>query len=77
MPKTLRDFRIEKGMTLEEVADALDCAVSGPGAWETGRYGPSPRKIPRLAKVYGVSTELVRLAVEESKRRSRRTAAAK
>ena len=69
MSKTLRELRLEKGLTLGEVASALGCAVSGPGSWERGRYGPSPRQIPRLATVLGITAEEARKAAESSRRR--------
>ena len=66
MLKTLRELRIEKGMTLADVAALLGCAVSGPGSWERGRYGPGPRQIPRLAAALGITPEDARKAVELS-----------
>jgi transcriptional regulator with XRE-family HTH domain len=72
MFKTLRELRIEKGLTLAELAAALGCAVSGPGSWERGRYGPSPRQIPRLALALGITAEDARKAAEESRRQARR-----
>ena len=70
MCKTLRELRIEKGLTLAELAAALGCAVSGPGAWERGRYGPSPRQIPRLAVALGSTPEEARKATEDSRRQA-------
>jgi transcriptional regulator with XRE-family HTH domain len=70
MCKTLRELRIEKGLTLGELAAALGCALSGPGSWERGRYGPSPRQIPRLAAALGITPEEARKAAEESRRRA-------
>jgi transcriptional regulator with XRE-family HTH domain len=71
MSKTLRELRLEKGMTLEQLADALGCALSGPGSWERGRYGPSPRQIPRIAVALGISAEDARKAAEESKKQAK------
>ena len=68
MSKTLRELRIEKGLTLAQLAAALGCAVSGPGSWERGRYGPSPRQIPRLALALSITPEEARKAAEESRR---------
>ena len=67
MSKTLRELRIEKGLTLAELAAALGCALSGPGSWERGRYGPSPKQIPRLAVALGITPEEARKAAEESR----------
>jgi transcriptional regulator with XRE-family HTH domain len=71
MSKTLRELRIEKGLTLAELAAALGCALSGPGAWERGRYGPSPKQIPRLAVALGITPEEARKATEESRGQAR------
>jgi len=70
MSKTIRELRIEKGLTLGELAAALGCALSGPGSWERGRYGPSPKQIPRLAVALGITAEEARKAAEESRRRA-------
>jgi len=71
MSKTLHELRIEKGLTLGQLAASLGCALSGPGSWERGRYGPSPKQIPRLALALGITPEEARLAAEESRRRGK------
>jgi len=70
MSKTLRELRIEKGLTLGELATDLGCALSSPGSWERGRYGPSPKQIPRLAMSLGITPEDARKAAEESRRQA-------
>ena len=70
MSKTLRELRIEKGLTLGELAAVLGCALSGPGSWKRGRYGPSPRQIPRLAVALGITPEEARMAAEASRRQA-------
>ena len=64
MAKNLKDLRLEAGLTLQQLADAIDAPVSGPGAWERGDYGPHPNRYPKLAQALKVTTEAVRLAVE-------------
>jgi transcriptional regulator with XRE-family HTH domain len=68
MTKSLRDLRLEKGLTLAQVAEALDTGITGPSSWELGRYGPHPRLIPKIAELYGITPEQARRAVAESKR---------
>lgn len=68
MTKTLRDLRLDKGLTLSQVSEALGTGITGPGSWETGRYGPHPRMIPKLAELFGITPQQVREAVAEAKR---------
>lgn len=80
MAKTLRDLRLEAGMTLEDLAKAIDGSMGSAAHWEMGNYGPGPRQYPKLAKALKVTTEDVRLAVEESQAergRSKKTRSAK
>ena len=69
MAKTLREIRLEKGLTVTEVARYLGIGHTGPSAWERGIHGPSPRHIPRLAVLLQTSAEEVRIAIDESRRR--------
>lgn len=71
--ETLRDIREQRGLTQEQVADALGekgkSYRSGRrivSQWEKGRVRPSLSVVPTLAAVLGVSVERVVSAVERS-----------
>jgi transcriptional regulator with XRE-family HTH domain len=59
----LRNLRIERGWTVEEVAGRLLVSSSKISRLETGRRGASPRDIRDFCDLYGVTDDLrVRLA---------------
>lgn len=64
----LRRLRTEKGMTVEQVADALLCSLSKVSRLETGQRGASARDIRDLCDLYEVDDaqreNLTRLARE-------------
>lgn len=51
----LKRHRMALGLTLEELAGRLKVSTATVSAWETGRYTPHPRMIPKLARLLGVS----------------------
>ena len=53
----LKEARIRKQMTMQAAADALSCAKSAVGHWETGRNAVSVVDLLRLAALYGVPPE--------------------
>jgi transcriptional regulator with XRE-family HTH domain len=70
--RSLKELRIDAGLTLVDLAAKLDCSVSGPGSWERGKYGPRAGQFPKLAAVLGVMPADIRRAFAESKRRAER-----
>lgn len=62
----LRRLRDQAGVTIEAVADRLECSSSKISRIETGHIGASPRDVRDMLAIYGVSgepaEELVRLA---------------
>lgn len=66
MMKTLRDLRIEAGLTLAELAMGIGTGHGNISQWENGKATPSARFYPRLAKALGQTSETIRIAVEQS-----------
>lgn len=50
----LRALRNEAGLTVEQVAQRLECSTSKISRLETGQRGASPRDIRDLCEIYGV-----------------------
>lgn len=67
MNKTLKDLRLESGLTLVGLGKKIGSSAGSVGAWELGEYGPHPSRYPRLAKALQVSAETIRIAVECAK----------
>ena len=54
----LKDLRVERGLTLEQLADQTGLSKSALGKYETDDFKDiSPFSIVTLAKFYGVSTD--------------------
>lgn len=52
MKVTLKAARINKGLTQEEVANALNVTKKTVGSWENGKTMPQIDKIERLCSLY-------------------------
>ncbi|GBQ09375.1 helix-turn-helix domain-containing protein [Swaminathania salitolerans] len=50
-------LRKSQGMSQQQLADALGVSRSAVAFWETGRVGSLRKYIPKLADLFGVSTE--------------------
>ncbi len=58
IPERLKDLRVERGLTLEQLAEQTGISKSALGKYETDDYKDiSPFSIAELAKFYGVSTD--------------------
>ena len=67
IPERLKDLRVERGLTLEQLAEATELSRSALGSYEADDYKDiSPYSITTLAKFYGVSTDYL-LGVSENK----------
>lgn len=63
----LKDLRVERGLTLEELAAATGLSKSALGKYEADDYKDvSPFAVAELAKFYGVSTDYL-LGLTETK----------
>ena len=64
----LKDLRVERGLTLEQLADQTGLSKSALGKYETDDFKDiSPFSIVTLAKFYGVSTDYL-LGMTETRR---------
>lgn len=67
IPERLKDLRVERGLTLEQLADATGLSRSALGSYEADDYKDiSPYSIVTLAGFYGVTTDYL-LGVTEMK----------
>ena len=58
IPERLKDLRVERGLTLEQLAEQTGISKSALGKYETDDYKDiSPFSIAELAKFYGVSAD--------------------
>ena len=70
----LRALRLERGLTVEQVADKLLCSPSKVSRMETGQRGATLRDVRDLCRIYGLTdaaqierlTELVREAKQQA-----------
>lgn len=53
----LRALRLDRGLTVEQVAEMLLCSPSKVSRMETGQRGATPRDIRDLSGIYGVTDE--------------------
>ena len=53
----VNQIRVSKGMTQQQLADALDVTRSTVAMWEAGNAVPRADKLPLLAKVLGCTIE--------------------
>ena len=65
--ETLKEYRMQRNMTQEFVAEALGVSRQAVSKWETGSSDPSTANLLALAKLYGISAEelLKNISTEE------------
>lgn len=70
IPERLKDLRVERGLTLEQLADATGISRAALGKYEGDEYKDiSPFSIAALAKFYGVSSDYL-MGLTETKNHS-------
>jgi len=65
--KTIRELRIAAGMTQLELAIAVGVTPSAVYNWERGKNEPSATNLRDLARVLGVSMDVIDLEVWDAK----------
>lgn len=55
--RRLRDLRIERGLTVEEVAEQLECSATKISRLETAARRANPRDVRDLCQIYGVTDQ--------------------
>ena len=53
----LKNLRLAKGMTLQQVGDTFGISRASVSSWESGTNQPDPRKLEKLAEIFGSSVE--------------------
>lgn len=57
--ESIRRLRRERGLTQEELAEKLNVSFQAVSKWETGAGLPDLAQIPRIAGVFGVTTDTI------------------
>ena len=57
--KRIRDVRRQRGLTQEELADAVGVSRSAVAQWETGRAGQVIGNLTRISEILDVSVEFL------------------
>lgn len=67
MKNNLEQIRKEKGITQEELADALEVSRQTVGSLENGRYNPSIILAYKIAKYFNLTIEEIFIYEEDKK----------
>ena len=67
MKNRLEQIRKEKGITQEELADALEVSRQTVGSLESGRYNPSIILAYKIAKYFDLTIEEIFIYEEDKK----------
>jgi transcriptional regulator with XRE-family HTH domain len=51
----LKQHRVAKGLTLDELAARIGVSRASVSNWEIGRGLPQPKRYPKLARVLGIT----------------------
>ena len=55
----LKNLRLAKGLTLQQVGDAFGISRSSVSSWESGTNQPDPRKLEKLATLFGTTVHFL------------------
>jgi transcriptional regulator with XRE-family HTH domain len=55
----LKNLRLAKGMTLQQVGDSFGISAASVASWEKGKNQPESRKLSKIAQVLGTSVEFL------------------
>lgn len=72
MKNRLEQIRKEKGITQEELADALEVSRQTVGSLENGRYNPSIILAYKIAKYFDLTIEEIFIYEEDKKWKNRK-----
>jgi transcriptional regulator with XRE-family HTH domain len=62
----LKNLRLAKGLTLQQVGDAFSISAASVASWEKGKNQPDSRKLSKIAEVLGTSVEFLLNGAGES-----------
>ena len=63
LPYRLKELRQQKNLTQSKVADFLGVTQQSYARWENGKVTPTPEKLSKIAKFYGVTMDLSNVEV--------------
>lgn len=66
----IKQIRIEKGLSQNDVAKGIKVDISSISYWESGRYEPKATYIYRLAKFFNVSSDYLLGLEDETGRKT-------
>ena len=55
----LKNLRLAKGLTLQQVGDVFGISRSSVSSWESGTNQPDPRKLEKLATLFGTTVHFM------------------
>lgn len=55
----IKNLRVERALTQEQLAKKTDCTQSAVASWESGRTCPSVKKVKMLAAIFNVPLEFI------------------
>jgi transcriptional regulator with XRE-family HTH domain len=55
----LKNLRLAKGLTLQQVGDVFGISAASVASWEKGKNQPDSRKLSKIAEVLGTSVEFL------------------
>lgn len=55
----LKNLRLAKGLTLQQVGDAFGISISSVSSWESDTNRPDPRKLEKLATLFGTTVHFL------------------
>ena len=58
LSETIRRFRKERGLTQEQLAEALDVSVGAVSKWELGSAAPDLSRLVELAEFFETSVDV-------------------
>ena len=64
--QAIKDLRVKRGMSQEQLADCVGMSVNAVSSWETGKAYPPKSTVARLCQAFGISPALFQLqAIDE------------
>jgi transcriptional regulator with XRE-family HTH domain len=61
----LKNLRLAKGLTLQQVGDVLGISKVSVSTWESGKTNPDRKRLEKLVELYGTSANYLITGIEE------------
>lgn len=69
----LKNLRLAKGLTLQQVGDVFGISKVSVSTWESGKTSPDRKKLEKLAELFGISVQYLITGTEEESSTSSQT----